>query len=81
MRPINLSVRLPIVALVSRYLTNQLIGREPIPQRIAPLIEESCNPSILCGISGRFQPLFPTAGQVAHALLARPPLRYPKASF
>ena len=34
-----------------------------------------------CGISGRFQPLSPSEGQVAHALLARPPLRYPKASF
>ena len=33
MWPFNLSVRLPIVALVSRYLTNQLIGRESIPQR------------------------------------------------
>ena len=30
MWPFNLSVRLPIVGLVSRYLTNCLIGREPI---------------------------------------------------
>ena len=30
MWPFNLSVRLPIVGLVSRYLTNYLIGREPI---------------------------------------------------
>ena len=30
MWPINLSVRLPVVALVSRYLTNKLIGRTPI---------------------------------------------------
>ena len=29
----------------------------------------------LCGISSRFQLLFPSEGQVAHALLARPPLR------
>ena len=40
---------------------------------------------MLCGISDRFQPLFPTEGQVAHALLARPPLSYieirPTASF
>ena len=28
--PITLSGRLPIVALVSRYLTNQLMGRRPI---------------------------------------------------
>ena len=30
MWPFNLSVRLTIVDLVSRYLTNYLIGREPI---------------------------------------------------
>ena len=40
---------------------------------------------MLCGISDRFRSLFPTEGQVAHALLARPPLSYtefrPKASF
>ena len=30
MWPFNLSVRLPIVDLVGRYLTNYLIGREPI---------------------------------------------------
>ena len=33
MWPFNLSVRLPIVGLVSRYLTNCLIGREPICQQ------------------------------------------------
>ena len=33
MWPANLSVRLPIVGLVSRYLTNYLIGRESILQR------------------------------------------------
>ena len=74
MRPINLSVRLPIVDLVSRYLTNYLIGREAILQRIAPLITKRCLFVMLCGISSRFQLLFPTEGQVAHALLARPPL-------
>ena len=31
--PVTLSGRLPVVALVSRYLTNKLIGREPIPNR------------------------------------------------
>ncbi len=30
MRPTTLSGRLPIIALVSRYLTNKLIGREPL---------------------------------------------------
>ena len=33
MWPFNLSVRLPIVALVGRYLTNKLIGRESILER------------------------------------------------
>ena len=37
MWPFNLSVRLPIVGMVSRYLTIYLIGRELIFQRIAPL--------------------------------------------
>ena len=40
---------------------------------------------MLCGISDRFRSLFPTEGEVAHALLARPPLSYtkilPKLSF
>ena len=34
--PIILSDRLPIEALVGRYPTNKLIGRGPIPVRIAP---------------------------------------------
>ena len=73
-RSFNLSVRLPIVDLVSRYLTNYLIGREPISQRIAPLISLSCGKDMLCGISVRFQTLSPSERQVAHALLTRPPL-------
>ena len=35
MWPFNLSVRLLIVDLVSRYLTNYLIRREPILERIS----------------------------------------------
>ena len=31
--PVTLSGRLPVDALVSHYLTNKLIGREPIPNR------------------------------------------------
>ena len=76
MWPFNLSVRLPIVDLVSRYLTNYLIGREPIFQRIAPLITLSCDSVILCGISICFQMLSPSERQVAHALLTRPPLSF-----
>ncbi len=33
MWPYTLSSRLPVVALVSRYLTNKLIGREPLLKR------------------------------------------------
>ena len=36
--PVTLSGRLPVDALVSHYLTNKLIGREPIPhQKIFPV--------------------------------------------
>ena len=31
----TLSGRLPVIALVSRYLTNKLIGREPLLERQA----------------------------------------------
>ena len=74
MWPFNLSVRLPIVDLVGRYPTNYLIGREPIFQRIAPLIICGCPLMMLCGISSRFQLLSPSERQVTHALLTRPPL-------
>ena len=74
MWPITLSGRLPIVDLVGRYLTNYLIGREPTPYRIAPLTPERCLPVVSCGISTTFAVLSPCKGQVAHALLTRPPL-------
>ena len=74
MWPFTLSGRLPIVALVGRYLTNQLMGRELTPYRIAPLTSAPCGTVVLCGISTCFQVLSPCAGQIAHALLTRPPL-------
>jgi hypothetical protein len=80
MWPFSLSARLPIVALVGHYPANWLIGRESISQRIAPLIPESCDPGMSCGISVRFQTLSPSERQVTHALLTRPPLSK-KASF
>ena len=76
MWPFNLSVRLPIVDLVSRYLTNYLIRYEPIFQRIAPLVYRGCPQYTLCGISSRFQLLSPSERQVAHTLLTRPPLSH-----
>ena len=74
MWPFNLSVRLLIADLVSRYLTNYLIRYEPIFKRIAPLKALSCDYALLCGISNCFRLLFPSHRQVAHALLTRPPL-------
>jgi len=74
MWPFNLSVRLPIVDLVGRYPANYLIGREPIFQRIAPLIQSPGDVCMSCGISVCFQTLSPSERQVAHALLTRPPL-------
>ena len=76
MWPFNLSVRLLIVDLVGRYLTNYLIRRESIFQRIAPLISLPCDNDMLCGISVRFQTLSPSERQVTHALLTRPPLTF-----
>ncbi len=78
MWPFNLSVRLPIVALVGRYLTNWLIGRESILKRINPFPADPCGSVGLCGISSRFQLLSPTPGQVTHALLTRSPLSQEK---
>ena len=74
MWPINLSVRLLIVALVGRYLTNQLIRRGLLLHRIAPLIFLRCLKKMLCGISTSFPVLSPCGGQIAHALLTHPPL-------
>ena len=76
MWPFILSDRLLIVAMVSRYPAIQLIRREPIFQRIAPLIPRRCRLGILCGISSRFQLLSPSERQVAHALLTRSPLSH-----
>ena len=76
MWPFNLSVRLLIVDLVSRYLTNYLIRREPIFLRIAPLTYLQCCSYASCGISTSFPVLSPSERQVAHALLTRPPLTF-----
>ena len=76
-----LSEPLDIVGLVGRYPANYLIGREPIFQRIAPLIIEPCDSIISCGISVLFKTLSPSERQVAHALLTRPPLGFGKQAF
>ena len=76
MWPITLSGRLPIVDLVGRYLTNYLIGREPTPYRITPLTPAGCPAVVSCCIRIPFEILSPCRGQVAHALLTRPPLEH-----
>jgi hypothetical protein len=69
---IILSDQLPIIALVGRYPTNKLIGRRPLQKRIAAFLK--VRPLRVCGISSPFEELFPTSGQVTHALLTRLPL-------
>ena len=69
-----LSDQLPIVALVSRYLTNKLIRRGTILQRISALIKEPCDSLMLRGIRPPFEGLSPAEGQVSHVLLTRLPL-------
>ncbi len=56
---IVLSDQLRIVALVSRYPTNELIGRRPLPKRLAAL-ETGTNQSphaVLATLSGSYSPL------------------------
>ncbi len=74
MWPSALSGRLPIVALVVRCTANKLIGRGPIPYRLSAFHTAPCGAVRLRGISRGFPLLSPGMGQVAHALLTRPPL-------
>ena len=57
------------------------MGREPILYRISPLTPVPCSTVVLCGISRNFSLLSPCIGQVAHALLTRPPLKQFVASY
>ncbi len=68
-----LSDQLPVIALVSHYLTNKLIGREPIPER-NPLVSRPCDQEPTSGINPSFPGLFRTRGQVTHVLLTLSPL-------
>jgi hypothetical protein len=78
---IILSDQLPVVALVGRYPTNQLIGRGPIPAHRLPwsgrLSSPRSPPGNVSGISTPFEVLSPMQGQVTHALLTRAPLYLP----
>jgi hypothetical protein len=71
--PVTLSGRLPVVGLVSRYLTNYLIGRELILHQSSFHAQEM-PPCVVSGISFGFPRLSQSEGQIAHVLLTRSPL-------
>ena len=69
-----------------RPATDRRLG-EPLPHQLAnqtrvhlipiqSLAVPSCEETVLCGISSRFQLLSPCIRQVTHALLTRPPLSH-----
>ena len=69
-----LSDQLPIVALVSRYLANKLMGVGPIRKRTAALDVRSEDRKSTCGISAGFPALSPTFGQITQLILTSSPL-------
>jgi hypothetical protein len=78
--PVALSGRLPVVALVSHYLTNKLIGRESIPHR-KNFPPPAMRQEVISGIRPSFPGLSQSGGQVTHVLLTRSPLEYPEGPF
>jgi hypothetical protein len=52
-----LSDQLPVVGLVGRYLTNYLIGREPLPAPLACSLQKRCLFWILARITRDFSQL------------------------
>ena len=72
----TLSRPLPINGLVGRYPTNYLIGRTPLPHRIAPLLVHPGERTRPWRITPSFPGLSPRAGQVAYALLTRAPVSH-----
>jgi hypothetical protein len=75
--PVALSGRLPVDALVGHYPTNKLIGREPIPNR-RNFQPPPRRMEIISGIRPGFPGLSRSWRQVAHVLLTRSPLVYPR---
>ena len=59
---IILSDQLPIIATVGRYPAVQLIGRRPLPARIAAFFQEALRPWTVRGISRHFWRVSPTPG-------------------
>ena len=73
---IILSDQLPVVALVGRYPTNKLIGREPLLRcELAPAFtSKPCDFEVVRGITRPLGRLSPAEGQVTHVLRTRSPL-------
>ena len=69
-----LSEPLPIADLVGRHPANHLMGRVPIPHRVASLAAKGCPSAASWDISASFPAFCPCAGQVAHVLRTRTPL-------
>src|SRR5690606_29537642 len=59
------------------YPTNKLIGREPIPDR-KNFPPAAMRGGVVAGVRRRFHRLARSQGQVAHVLLTRSPLVYPR---
>src|SRR5919199_2610125 len=78
--PFVLSDRLPVVASVGHYPTDQLIGRGPVS--IRPALRRNFPSGTgarkLCGISHPFGRVSPRSRVVTHVLRTRPPLTAPK---
>ena len=70
---VTLSGPLPVVGLVSHYLTNYLMGRSLL-LRPRKFLECFLNTSNICGISNPFGLLSPVEGQISYVLLTRSPL-------
>ncbi len=68
-----LSDQLPVKALVGRYPTNKLIGREPIPERRI-FGHSTMQQMTTSGINPGFPGLSRIQGQVTHVLLTLSPL-------
>jgi hypothetical protein len=69
----TLSGPLPVVGLVSHYLTNYLMGRSPLPQP-HKFTRRLLGPPCPCGISRAFARVSPAEGQVSYVLRTRSPL-------
>jgi hypothetical protein len=67
----GLSPPLPVIALVSHYLTNKLIGPRPIPKRLASLLRPK---SETMGNYLTFRPAMPHFRVYTKVLLTRSPL-------